>query len=121
MRKYKFLNIFFSVTYFKRFQEIWRFFFNFGRIVAIENLKKHLILALCFGYLFEALESLGVESLVFPVAHLSRIGLQIAYFVRDQGEKACLCSKITNLQRRKASSFFFVSTTADFQRGLMSS
>jgi hypothetical protein len=36
-----------------------------NRIVAIENLKKHLILALFFGYLFEAFESLGVESLVF--------------------------------------------------------
>jgi hypothetical protein len=58
--------------------------------VAIENLKKHLSLALCFGYLFEAFESLGVEKSGFPVAHLSRIGLRIAYFVRDQGEKACV-------------------------------
>jgi hypothetical protein len=38
--------------------EIWRFFLNFGRIVAIENLKKHIILALLlfkniafFGYI----------------------------------------------------------------------
>jgi hypothetical protein len=31
--------------------EIWRYFLNFGRILAIENLKKYLISALLISYI----------------------------------------------------------------------
>jgi len=32
-------------TYFETCSEIWWFFFKFGRILAVENLEKHIVLA----------------------------------------------------------------------------
>jgi len=40
------LNLIFWLKYLKPCREIWRFFLHFDRIMAIENLNKHLILAL---------------------------------------------------------------------------
>jgi uncharacterized protein involved in cysteine biosynthesis len=46
----------FLASYYKPLKKIWKFFLNFAQIMAIENLKKHLILPLLvlislFGYI----------------------------------------------------------------------